>query len=69
MSKKDYELIARALRASRVTIGDVNSETGSRKAIFNNGIDNAAARLADALGAENAKFDRARFLAACGVAA
>lgn len=70
MTRKDYILIAAALKSARVSnsIGDPN------KALYNNGIDNAVAMLARALkdgsGFDlngNRRFDTDRFLAACGV--
>jgi hypothetical protein len=63
VTKKDFELIAAALKAARVTDGGVIAG----KAIYNNGVDNAAHRIADALATTNPRFDRVRFLAACGV--
>ena len=58
MTKKDYILIAAALKAARpigdedyiYTVCDVHCEA-----------------IADALGRDNPRFDRARFLAAAGV--
>jgi hypothetical protein len=65
MSRKDYILIADALKAAR------SSYTLPNVAIYHNGIDNgidnAAHRLADALGRDNPRFDRERFLKAAGV--
>lgn len=66
MSKKDYELIAAAIRVSRTApMGDMNA---SYSRAWDDGIRGAAATLADALSRENPKFDRSRFLLACGVA-
>ena len=61
MTRKDYILIAAALKAAR------SSYTLPNVAIYHNGIDNAAQRLADALGRDNPRFDRERFLKAAGV--
>ena len=61
MSRKDFILIADALKAAR------SSYTLPNVAIYHNGIDNAAHRLADALGRDNPRFDRERFLKAAGV--
>lgn len=63
MTKKDFALIAAALRATRVT----NASNNPNRALFNNAIDNASARLADALSTTSANFDRIRFLTACGL--
>ncbi|MBK6413988.1 hypothetical protein [Sphingopyxis sp.] len=54
-------MIAAALREARSNYSLPNV------AIYHNGIDNAAHRLADALGRDNPRFDRDRFLAAAGV--
>jgi hypothetical protein len=65
MIRKDYELIAAALKSARVpsTLGNQN------KAIYNNGVTNAAAFIAQALAKDNPRFDSAKFLtAAAGVA-
>lgn len=63
MTRKDYELIAAALRSSRAT-----NYTGSEnRALYNNGVDNAAHNIARALQRDNPRFDRERFLVACGV--
>lgn len=61
MTRKDYILIAAALKAAR------SSYSLPNVAIYHNGIDNAAHRVCDALAKDNAAFDRARFLVACGV--
>jgi hypothetical protein len=56
MSKKDYILLAAALRESEPTYDEARP---SWVATCNN--------VANALGRQRAQFDRARFLAACGV--
>lgn len=65
MTRKDYELIAAALRMSRVG----NLAGNENRALYNNGVDNAATNVADALASDNPRFDRERFLSACGVSA
>lgn len=56
MSRKDFELIADAMkRAARL------SETDNQR----RGVERASASLADALHATNPRFDRARFILAC----
>lgn len=68
MTRKDYILIAAALReavweAETGRPGYVPlQETRAVMAIVNG-------RMADALANDNPRFDRARFLAACGVTA
>ncbi len=59
MTRKDYELIAKALKTAR----------GSVKDEFAIHHDIAAYSLANALRNTNDRFDHGRFLAACGVEA
>lgn len=63
MTRKDYILIAAALKAARVpsVLGNTNKE------IYNNGVDNAVAFIAIVLAKDNPRFDGARFRAAAGV--
>lgn len=58
LSKKHHEAIAAAIRAERCGPGSPAVETA---------LDQVASRLADYFAADNPRFDRARFLAACGV--
>jgi len=53
MTRKDYQLIAGVLKDSQV-----RNQTATLA---------LTVRLADALALENPRFDRARFLTACGV--
>lgn len=55
MTRKDYVLIAEALKEAR------------RVSQYPDGISTAARCIAGALAAANPRFDRARFLRACGV--
>lgn len=57
MTRKDYELIAATIRR---TTGEGPSPTVVQTIV--------SRAFADALAADNPRFDRARFLAACGVA-
>jgi hypothetical protein len=62
MTKKDYKLIAAALKGAHVSLRvhfPVAAFLGWRV---------AADRVADALAQDNPRFDRARFLKAAGVA-
>jgi hypothetical protein len=54
MNRKDYELIAKVI---------ANSQGLTRKGV----IDTLARRMAEALQADNPRFDRVRFLEACEV--
>jgi hypothetical protein len=64
MTRKDFELIAAALRSARVP----NSVDNVNKAQYNNGIDNAAAMVAKALAGTNPRFNHMLFLKASGPA-
>lgn len=63
MTRKDYVAIAKALASARVS----NFTDNPNRALYLNGIDNAAHRVADVMAVDNARFDRQRFLTACGV--
>jgi hypothetical protein len=64
MSRKDYVILAAALKAARVpnTLGKEN------KALYNNGVDNAVAFIVQALAKDNPRFDGERFRAAASAA-
>ena len=63
MSKRDYELIATALRASRPTMADdlTTFEAGNL-----DGWRDVIDAIANALRTNNPRFDHAKFKAACG---
>lgn len=61
MTKKDYELIASAINAERYS----TISQGSNQALT--ALDGLSYVLAGKLAADNQRFDRVRFLAACGV--
>jgi len=63
MTKKDFELIASALLRADEYIG-TDFAADRERDIYNR----CCRELADALATTNPKFDRAKFLAACGVA-
>ena len=65
MTKKDYERIAAALKTARADIQ--TKEPGESHADLLDGVAYAAEYLADTLFMENSRFDRTRFLTACGV--
>ncbi len=62
MTKKDYELIARAFRETRDSVESDNLSTRAERFYA---LEKVARTLADALASDNARFDRARFVAAC----
>ena len=61
MTRKDYELIAAATRDALHSARPWSEDKEE-------GIRLTARSIADALAADNPRFDRSRFLAACGVA-
>ena len=61
MTRKDYELIAGAVRDALHSARPWSEDK-------EDGIRLAVRSIADALAADNPRFDRSRFLAACGVA-
>ena len=63
MTRKDYELIAAALAA---TNQHKATDDDYREGWFA-AASSVAHRLADSLASDNPRFDRARFLAACGI--
>ncbi|HET6725866.1 MAG TPA: hypothetical protein VFH85_07670 [Gammaproteobacteria bacterium] len=62
MTRKDYELIAAAIRSALPT-----ALVAADLPLLNQAHGNTALRLAAALASDNPRFDRARFLKACGV--
>lgn len=58
MSRKDYQLLADALAATKSRQNDVGEFVSFTK---------VCASIADALASDNYRFDRYRFLAACGL--
>jgi hypothetical protein len=63
MTRKDYVLIAAALRDTLLIDCPTQEYLMGAKAAARS----AAFRIADALGRDNPRFDRERFLTACGV--
>lgn len=67
MSRKHFEIVARAIKDARPLRKGSTDISVVVIAGHHAALDNAADFLADAFQAENPRFDRARFLAACGV--
>lgn len=63
MSRKDFEAIAESIKLSVVQATTVTKNHGDRI----QAIHITARNLANVLAANNPRFDRARFLAACGI--
>lgn len=61
MTRKDYQLIANTLAAERAYHADLGQAYAAET------VESVAARLADELADDNPRFDRERFLKACGV--
>lgn len=75
MTRKDYVMIAETLRQ---TLADIERESGpmavcdrTRACLTGErlGVRGVALRLADQLRQDNPRFDRTRFMAACGLTA
>ena len=65
MTKKDYVLIAAAIRAAQAKIEDCEPPQAHNDLL--DGVAYTRDYLCDMLAQDNPRFDRARFLAACGV--
>ncbi len=61
MTRKDYELIAAALRKAQPALRGPLAEDVARQGAWSATVE----RLADALAAENPRFDANRFIDAC----
>ena len=61
MTRKDYELIAEIIRVAMYTTNKYNEEQGK------SWVEHIALEFSDSLRSTNPRFDRARFLTACGV--
>jgi hypothetical protein len=66
MSRKDYVAVAAAIRAELDSVGEKSGSDYYREAIAR-GIKDTAQSLSSVFAAGNPRFDRQRFLAACGV--
>jgi hypothetical protein len=64
MTRKDYVLIAKALKQARDQIPNTNSSINAGEFVANS---TAARLVAYALADDNPRFDRQKFLTACGV--
>jgi len=63
MTRKDYIALAAAFMAARRDV--IDKEPAGCRTDMCDGIALAAEHVADVLARDNARFDRARFLAAC----
>lgn len=66
MTKKDYERLAKAVLDTQARIIQDETVHGLIADAQLRGVRRTAAHLADALKAENDRFDTVRFLKACG---
>lgn len=62
MTRKDYIALAEALSMARAQVSIITRQAASHAAMV--ALDHACDRIADVLAADNARFDRARFLTA-----
>lgn len=69
MTRKDYIIIAGALDRQRVANAHHPALSGAQRAAAVAAIEATAETLASALLADNARFNRATFLRACGFVA
>ena len=71
MTKKDYELIALAFQRDAAHLARTTNRNYANMTPWEKGCydqwNTTAMSLADVLAQENPKFDRKKFLAACGV--
>lgn len=65
MTRKDYELIARTFRGAAISAESIADNYQRAAVITSLGL--TACKLADELKHDNPRFDRSRFLKACGV--
>ena len=69
MTRKDYVMIAETLRG---LLADIDRESPGMREVLRGermGVASVARRLADQLRQDNPRFDRTRFMAACGLTA
>jgi hypothetical protein len=67
MTRKDYVAIAAAIKAARADI--TGKEPDEHHIDMLDGTSLSAEHIAEVLKRDNPRFDRARFFAACGIAA
>ncbi len=67
MTRKDYVLIAETLLAERMRVIDSREYDDGEREDYETQCERDARALADALANDNPRFDRERFLKACGV--
>lgn len=66
MSRKHFEAMASAIRAEISSVGTMSGDSRYRAA-FLDGVKDAARTFANVCSEANPRFDRDRFLAACGI--
>lgn len=64
MSRKDYQLIAGSINDA---ISDIQVHESPQLELMLNVVQHVAYAISDSLQADNNRFDRSRFLKACGV--
>ena len=69
MTRKDYVMIAETIRE---LLGDIDRESPGMREVLTGermGVASVARRLAEQLRQDNPRFDRTRFIEACGLTA
>jgi hypothetical protein len=69
MTRKDYIRFAAMLKDARINLLSEDYFQPGYKHTWNKSINLVISRTADIFAADNARFDRAKFLKACGVEA
>lgn len=67
MTRKHFSMIAQTVRNARLTYPAGGYDTPAEAEKYREIFDGIAADFARKLAAENPRFDRSKFLAACGV--
>jgi hypothetical protein len=66
MSRKHFIAVAAAIRSQLPTVNTMSSKPEYRQA-YTDGVKDVARTLCEVFAAGNPRFDRARFLSACGI--
>lgn len=67
-TKQHFELVARLLKQGQAKCGGLTGRNASDAKAINGALESLAYEFADEFGRTNERFDRSRFLKACGLA-
>jgi hypothetical protein len=67
LSRKNYEAVAAIVKGSRLVDPRTGPASDRRDVGYESALDEVAGRLATYFATDNPRFDRARFLDACGL--